>query len=60
MVQSLIRPRFIADPVGLSITVTFLALVSSAWLLGPLGAILVIPSTLLGAVLLLNIDPEAR
>jgi AI-2 transport protein TqsA len=59
VVQSLVQPRFIGDAVGLSITVTFLALVFWAWLLGPLGAILAIPLTLLGKTLLVDIDPLA-
>jgi AI-2 transport protein TqsA len=60
VIQSLIQPRFIGDAVGLSVTVTFLALVFWAWLLGPLGAILAIPLTLLVKALLVDIDPQAR
>ena len=60
VIQSVIQPRFIGDAVGLSVTVTFVALVFWAWLLGPLGAILAIPLTLLGKALLVDIDPQAR
>lgn len=60
VVQSIIQPRFIGDAVGLSVTVTFLALVFWAWLLGPLGAILAIPLTLLAKALLVDLDPKAR
>jgi AI-2 transport protein TqsA len=60
VVQSLIQPRFIGDAVGLSVTVTFMALVFWAWLLGPLGAILAVPLTLLAKALLVDIDPSAR
>ena len=60
VIQSIIQPRFIGDSVGLSVTVTFLALVFWAWLLGPLGAILAIPLTLLAKALLVDIDPKAR
>jgi predicted PurR-regulated permease PerM len=60
VVQSIIQPRFIGDAVGLSVTVTFVALVFWAWLLGPLGAILAIPLTLLCKALLVDIDPQAR
>jgi AI-2 transport protein TqsA len=59
VIQSLIQPRFIGDSVGLSITVTFVALVFWAWLLGGLGAILAIPLTLLCKALLVDIDPKA-
>ncbi|QJY50990.1 AI-2E family transporter [Pseudonocardia broussonetiae] len=60
VVQSLIQPRFVGDAVGLSMTVTFLSLVFWAWLLGPLGAVLAIPLTLLAKSLLVDIDPRAR
>ena len=60
VVQSIIQPRFIGDAVGLSVTVTFLALVFWGWLLGPLGAILAIPLTLLAKAVLVDIDPRAK
>ncbi|GAY10035.1 hypothetical protein TOK_4391 [Pseudonocardia sp. N23] len=59
VVQSIIQPRFIGDAVGLSVTVTFVALVFWAWLLGPLGAILAIPLTLLAKAVLVDVDPKA-
>src|SRR5215213_8052451 len=60
IVQSIIQPRFIGDAVGLSVTVTFVVLFFWAWLLGPLGAILAIPLTLLAKALLVDIDPQAK
>jgi AI-2 transport protein TqsA len=60
VIQSIIQPRFIGDAVGLSGTVTFVALVFWAWLLGPLGAILAIPLTLLAKALLVDTDPRAK
>ncbi|KAA9163686.1 AI-2E family transporter [Amycolatopsis acidicola] len=59
VLQSLIQPRFVGDAVGISALVTFVALVFWAWLLGPLGAILAIPATLLAKALLVDIDPRA-
>jgi AI-2 transport protein TqsA len=59
VVQSLIQPRFIGDSVGLSVTVTFLTLFLWTWLIGPLGAILAIPLTLLAKALLVDVDPGA-
>jgi predicted PurR-regulated permease PerM len=59
VVQSLIQPRFIGDSVGLSVTVTFLTLFFWTWLIGPLGAILAIPLTLLAKALLVDVDPGA-
>lgn len=57
VIQSLIQPYYVGDSVGLSATVTFLALVFWAWVLGPLGAILAIPVTLLARSVLLDMDP---
>ncbi|MFF0816560.1 AI-2E family transporter [Rhodococcus sp. NPDC003318] len=59
-IQSVIQPKFVGDAVGLSVTVTFLALVFWGWVLGPLGALLAIPATLLVKTLLLDIDPTTR
>lgn len=59
VLQSLVQPRFVGDAVGISALVTFVALVFWAWLLGPLGAILAIPATLLTKALLVDIDPRA-
>jgi len=60
VIQSLIQPRFVGDSVGLAVTTTFVALVFWAWLLGPLGALLAIPLTLLIKALLVDVDPAAR
>ena len=60
VLQSLIQPRFVGDSVGLAMTTTFVALVFWAWLLGPLGALLAIPLTLLLKALLVDVDPTAR
>jgi AI-2 transport protein TqsA len=60
VLQSLIQPRFVGDAVGLSTVVTFVSLVFWTWLLGPLGAILAVPATLLVKAVLVDIDPQAR
>src|SRR4051794_12657407 len=59
-IQSLVQPRFAGDSVGLAMTTTFVALVFWAWLLGPIGALLAIPLTLLAKALLVDMDPSAR
>ena len=41
VIQTLIQPRFVGDSVGLSVTVTFVALLFWGWVLGALGALLV-------------------
>jgi predicted PurR-regulated permease PerM len=60
VIQSLIQPHYVGDSVGLAMTTTFVALVFWAWLLGPLGALLAIPLTLLIKALLVDADPSAR
>jgi AI-2 transport protein TqsA len=55
-----IQPRYTGASVGLSATVTFVTLLFWAWVLGPLGALLAIPLTLLAKALLVDIDPSAR
>ncbi|WP_068024975.1 AI-2E family transporter [Nocardia mexicana] len=60
VIQSIIQPKYVGDSVGLSVTVTFLSLVFWSWVLGPLGALLAVPMTLLVKALLLDIDPTTR
>jgi predicted PurR-regulated permease PerM len=60
VIQSIIQPKYVGDAVGLSTTLTFLSLVFWAWVIGPLGALLAIPLTLLTKALLLDIDPSSR
>ncbi|WP_280387660.1 AI-2E family transporter [Nocardia wallacei] len=60
VIQSVIQPKYVGDSVGLSVTVTFLSLVFWSWVLGPLGALLAVPLTLLVKALLLDIDPATR
>jgi AI-2 transport protein TqsA len=60
VIQSLIQPRYTGASVGLSATVTFVALLFWAWVLGPLGALLAIPLSLLVKSLLVDVDPRAR
>ena len=58
VIQSFIQPRVVGDSVGLSPTVTFLSLGFWAFLLGPLGALLAVPMTLLARCLLLDAHPR--
>ncbi|MGZ4505657.1 MAG: AI-2E family transporter [Blastococcus sp.] len=60
VVQTLIQPRFVGDSVGLSMTVTFVALLFWGWVLGALGALLAIPLTLLVKALLVDVDPHGH
>jgi predicted PurR-regulated permease PerM len=60
VIQSIIQPKIVGDAVGLSATMSFLSLVFWAWVLGPLGALLAIPLSLLAKGLLVDIDPTTR
>lgn len=59
IIQSVIQPRVVGEAVGLSGTLTFLSLVFWAWVLGPVGALLAVPLSLLTKALLVDIDPSA-
>jgi AI-2 transport protein TqsA len=60
VIQSVIQPRYVGDAVGLAPTITMLSLVFWAWVLGPLGALLAVPLSLLMRALLIEADPDAR
>jgi len=60
VLQSVIQPKFVGDAVNLSLTLTFLSLLFWSFVIGPLGAVLAIPLTLLAKALLLDVDPDTR
>lgn len=60
VIQTFIQPRFVGESVGLSTTVAFLSLAVWAFVLGPIGALLAVPMTLLVRALLIDPDPGAR
>jgi predicted PurR-regulated permease PerM len=60
VIQTFIQPRFVGDAVGLNPTVTFLSLALWTLLLGPLGALLAVPATLLVRAILIDADPAAH
>jgi AI-2 transport protein TqsA len=60
VIQSIIQPKFVADAVNISLTVTFLSLVFWTFVVGPIGAILAVPLTLLVKSLLFDIDPSTK
>jgi predicted PurR-regulated permease PerM len=57
VVQSVIQPVFVGDAVGLSVTLSFLSVIAWTVVLGPIGAILAVPLTLLTVALLVGQDP---
>jgi len=60
VIQSIIQPKYVGDAVNLSLTLTFLSLIFWSFIIGPLGAVLAIPLTLLAKALLLDMDPATR
>ncbi|HSO64064.1 MAG TPA: AI-2E family transporter [Ornithinibacter sp.] len=60
VIQSIIQPRYVGDAVRLSPTITLISLAFWAWLLGPLGALMAVPLSLLMRAILVEADPSAR
>jgi AI-2 transport protein TqsA len=60
IIQSVIQPRLVGHAVSLSQTITFFSVLFWAAVIGPLGAILAIPLTLLAKTVLLDANPEAH
>jgi len=58
--QVLIQPKFVSDAVNLSLTLSFFSVIFWTFIIGPLGAILSIPLTLLVRALILEGDPGMR
>jgi AI-2 transport protein TqsA len=57
VVQSLIQPKVVGDALGLTATIAFVSLIFWAFVLGPLGAILALPMTLLVKAIFVDADP---
>jgi len=60
VLTSVIQPKYVGDALGLSVSITLVALVFWGWLLGTVGAVLAVPLTLLAKALLVDVDPRAR
>jgi hypothetical protein len=59
LIQGLLQPKVVGDTVGLSTTLTFLSLIFWGWVVGPIGALLAVPLTLLARALLIDVDPSS-
>ena len=57
VIQSVIQPKYVGNAVALSETLTFTSVLFWAVILGPVGAILAVPLTLLARTILLDSDP---
>jgi len=60
VIQSFIQPRYVGEAVGLTTSLTFLSLVFWTWVLGPVGALMAVPMSLLFRAILIEADPEGR
>ncbi|MDO4254075.1 MAG: AI-2E family transporter [Kocuria sp.] len=60
VMQSFIQPKFTGDAVGVTPTVSFISVLLWAAVLGPLGALLALPATLLVKALLIDPNPQVR
>jgi AI-2 transport protein TqsA len=58
VIQSVLQPKFQGDALGLTTTLTFLALVFWTFVLGPMGAILALPMTMFVKALFVDVDPD--
>jgi AI-2 transport protein TqsA len=60
VIQSGIQPKIVGDAVGLATSITFLSVVFWSWVLGPVGAILAVPMSLLVRAFLVDADPQSK
>src|SRR5205823_5437665 len=60
VLQEVIQPKFVGDAVDISVTLTMLSLVFWTFVIGPIGALLAIPLTLLAKALIIDIDPDTQ
>ncbi|MCG7286163.1 AI-2E family transporter [Cellulomonas sp. ACRRI] len=60
LVTSVLPTKFVSDAVGLSMTVEVVCIVFWAWVLGPLGAILAVPITIVVKAVLVDADVGVR
>ena len=59
VIQSVIQPRVVGNAVALSQTITFFSVLFWAVVIGPIGAILAIPLTLLVRMVLVDSNPNS-
>ena len=60
VLTSIIQPKYVGDAVGISVSLTLVALVFWGWVLGTIGAVLAVPLTLFAKALLVDVDPRLR
>ena len=60
VLTSVIQPKYVGDAVGISVSLTLVALVFWGWVLGTIGAVLAVPLTLFAKALLVDVNPRVR
>ncbi|WP_058235005.1 AI-2E family transporter [Devriesea agamarum] len=60
LVQGVVQPRVTGHAVGVSATISFLSVLFWSWVLGPIGALLSVPMTLLVKEFFIDVDPAVR
>ncbi len=60
LLQTFVQPRFVSRAVQLNLTITFLSVVFWVLVLGPIGAVLAVPMTLLVRTFLIDASPESK
>jgi predicted PurR-regulated permease PerM len=60
VLTSLVQPKYVGDAVGISVSLTLVALVFWGWVLGMIGAVLAVPLTLFAKSLLVDVNPNVR
>ena len=60
VLTSVIQPKYVGDAVGISVSLTLVALVFWGWLLGTVGAVLAVPLTLFAKALLVDVNPQVQ
>ena len=60
VLTSVIQPKYVGDAVGISVSLTLVALVFWGWLLGTVGAVLAVPLTLFAKALLVDVNPHVQ
>jgi len=58
VLQVLVQPKFVADAVNITLTLSFVSVIFWTFIIGPLGAILAVPLTLLTRAVLLQGGPQ--
>lgn len=60
IVTTIIPAKVVGDLVGMSMTITMISVAFWSWVLGPIGAVLAVPLSLMAKAILLDSDPAAR